>query len=54
VPEGDVAALRDALARLAGDAELRRRLAGAGRERVAGRYTHAHLAARLVEFFRAL
>jgi glycosyltransferase involved in cell wall biosynthesis len=54
VPEGDATALRGALARLAGDGRLRRRLGEAGRERVTRLYTHAHLAGRLVEFFRAL
>jgi glycosyltransferase involved in cell wall biosynthesis len=54
VPEGDGPALRSALARLAGDAGLRRRLGEAGRHRVARQFTHAHLATRLLEFFRAL
>jgi len=54
IPEGDVLALRAALARLAGDPALRRRLAEAGRQRVVRLYTHEHVAARLLEFFRSL
>ena len=34
VPPGDVAALREALERLLGDADLRRRLGAAARERI--------------------
>lgn len=39
VPVGDAAALRAAMERLAGDAELRQRLGGAGRTRVEERFT---------------
>lgn len=39
VPPGDVAALRSAIQRLLGDAQLRRRLGDAGRARIAERFT---------------
>ncbi|MGC8838548.1 MAG: glycosyltransferase [Anaerolineae bacterium] len=51
-PEGDVAALREALARLQGDLALRRALAQAGRERVLARFTQAHIALRTWEVYR--
>jgi glycosyltransferase involved in cell wall biosynthesis len=53
-PEGDVAALRERLARLAGDPELRRDLAARGRARVLAHYTQAAVAARHVEVYRAM
>jgi glycosyltransferase involved in cell wall biosynthesis len=39
VPPGDVAALREALSRLLGDSDLRRRFGDAGRARIAERFT---------------
>jgi glycosyltransferase involved in cell wall biosynthesis len=53
-PEGDAAALRAALSRLAASPEERRRLGQAGRQRVLNKYTHHEIARRLVEFFWAL
>lgn len=47
-PERDVSALRDCLARLAGDASLRASLAAAGRTVVAGEYDQRNLARRFV------
>ena len=44
VAEGDAAALRDALARLAGDPELRAELGRRGRRRVVERFTHEQIA----------
>jgi glycosyltransferase involved in cell wall biosynthesis len=44
VPPGEPVALAVALARLAGDADLRARLGAAGRMRVCARYTSAHMA----------
>jgi glycosyltransferase involved in cell wall biosynthesis len=49
VPERDVPALTDALARLLGDAELRRRLGAAGRDRWQRRFTLERAMARVVE-----
>ncbi len=53
-PEGDVAALRAALARAAASTELRRQLGQAGRRRVLEHFTHDKLAQQLVQFFQAL
>lgn len=50
VPPGDIAALREAVRRLAGDASLRRRMGDAGRARAAAR----HAPARLVETYGKL
>ena len=44
-PEGDVAALRERLARLLDDADLRADLARRGRQRVLAHYTQAQVAA---------
>jgi glycosyltransferase involved in cell wall biosynthesis len=43
-PEGDAAALRDALRRLQESADLRAELAARGRQRVLDRYTDARIA----------
>ncbi|HEX2092326.1 MAG TPA: glycosyltransferase, partial [Longimicrobiaceae bacterium] len=54
VPEGDVAALRAALERLAADSDLRGRLACSGRERVLRRFTQARIAADTLDFYGRL
>ena len=53
-PEGDAAALRETLARVVADAELRATLARRGRDRVLARYTHQHVAEQTVEVYRAV
>ena len=53
-PEGDVAALRAQLARLAADPALRTQLARLGRERVLAHYTQAAIARRHVAVYRAM
>jgi glycosyltransferase involved in cell wall biosynthesis len=50
-PEGDAAALRDALARLMGDAGLRAALARRGRERALAHYTNRKIAEADLAFF---
>ncbi|KRV46598.1 glycosyl transferase family 1 [Wenjunlia vitaminophila] len=52
VPPGDAGALAAALGRLLGDAELRRRLGAAGRERVLARFTWERAARGTVEHYR--
>jgi glycosyltransferase involved in cell wall biosynthesis len=54
VPIGDVAGLAAALGRLAGDAELRRRLGAAARERAVARFDLAVVAERTRELYREL
>jgi len=51
-PEGDVAGLRAAIARLRDDPELRARLSRAGRERVLAHYTQARVATATVAVYR--
>jgi glycosyltransferase involved in cell wall biosynthesis len=53
-PEGDIPALRAALARLAGDPLLRGELASRGRARVLAGFTQAAVARRHVEVYRAM
>ena len=53
-PEGDAAALTERLQRLQRDADLRRQLARAGRERALRHYTHAAVAQATVEVYRSL
>jgi glycosyltransferase involved in cell wall biosynthesis len=53
VPEGDAAALRDALARVLEDPSLRADLGQRGRERVLARYTHRRIAKQTLAVYRA-
>jgi glycosyltransferase involved in cell wall biosynthesis len=54
VPEGDAAALRAALLRLADDPGLRADLGRRGRERALARYTNRRIAESACEFFSEL
>lgn len=54
VPEGDGPALARALQRLAAGPDLRADLARRGRERVLARFTHAEIARRTAEAYRAM
>jgi glycosyltransferase involved in cell wall biosynthesis len=54
VPEGDAAALRNALQTLLDDEKLRREFAGRGRARVLARFTHARVAQQTVAVYRTL
>ena len=53
-PEGDVAALRERLARLSGDVELRAELAQRGRQRVLANYTQAQVAAATFQVYQEM
>ena len=53
-PEGDVAALRERLARLQGDAQLRYELAQRGRQRVLAEYTQAQVAAATFQVYQEM
>lgn len=53
VPEGDAAALREALLRLATQPALRRMYAGRGHERVLERFTQQQVAERIVQVYHA-
>ncbi len=52
VPEGDVEAMRAALARLAADPDLREHYARAGRQRVLGHFTQEHAARRIASVYQ--
>ena len=54
VPEGDVEALRQALARLQADADLRQRLGELGRARVLAHYTQARIAQETYRVYREM
>jgi glycosyltransferase involved in cell wall biosynthesis len=54
VPEGDPLALRDAIARLLANPELRKELGRRGRERVVECYTHRRIAEQTVGVYRAV
>lgn len=54
VPEGDAAALADALARLASDPELRQRMGQASRRFIETEFGWPHLARRYIEHFQRL
>ncbi len=51
VPPGDVKALRHALNRLLGDAELRKRMGSAGRDRALSEYSDTLMAHRVMEVY---
>lgn len=53
-PEGDAAALSQALAGLAGDVRRRAALARAGRQRVLAQFTQAHIAAATAQVYREM
>ncbi len=54
VPAGDVDALRDALARLVEDAQLRQRMGAAGRQRMQNEFSIATMADRHVELYQSV
>jgi glycosyltransferase involved in cell wall biosynthesis len=54
VPEGDAVALAEALDRLLSDPALRRKLAGAGRERVELNYSWRRVAEKTYEFYQRI
>jgi len=53
-PEGDYETLREQLAHLQGDEDLRRTLAARGRERVLARFTQAQIAAKTYHVYKEL
>jgi glycosyltransferase involved in cell wall biosynthesis len=54
VPAHDVAALAEAIATLAADAALRRRMGEAGRQRVIGKFGEAMVAQQTVALLRSM
>jgi glycosyltransferase involved in cell wall biosynthesis len=54
VPASDAAALADAIERLAGDAEMRRRLGAAGRRIVENEFSHLRIGQEIVALYRRL
>ena len=54
VPPNDATALADAIGRLAGDAELRRRFGGAGRRIVEDEFSHRRIGREIVALYRRL
>jgi glycosyltransferase involved in cell wall biosynthesis len=52
IPPNDTAALADAIDRLAGDAELRRRFGAAGRRIVEGEFSHLRIGQEIVALYR--
>jgi glycosyltransferase involved in cell wall biosynthesis len=54
VPASDAAALADAIDRLAGDAEMRRRFGAAGRRIVENEFSHLRIGQEIVALYRRL
>ena len=54
VPPNDAAAFADAIDRLAGDAELRRRFGAAGRRIVEDKFSHVRIGQEIVALYRRL
>jgi glycosyltransferase involved in cell wall biosynthesis len=54
VPEGDVAALTEALCKIHAESNLREKLARAGRQRVLAHFTHEQVAAATVKVYQTM